>query len=382
MRGSMRCESALILLRLLIAACAALGPLGASAHKASDAYLQFDTDGQRTTLRWDVALRDLDVVLDLDADGNRELTWGEVRRAWPRIDALLLKSIAAPGCDWQVGEHSLEARVDGAYAAVRFSAPCSVTPQTALQYSLMAGVDPTHRGIARFVVDGQPAVLHMLLPAPISPAAAAAPAPDAHRPGSLIGEGVHHILTGYDHVLFLLCLLLPAVLRREAGRWQAVAGWRSALMPVVKTVTLFTLAHSVTLALAALKIVSLSPRFIEPAIAVTIMLAALDNLWPLAGDRRALITFLFGLIHGFGFAGVLGELQLPTAAFGWALFQFNLGIEVGQLSLVLLVVPLLFALRRRRLYVPGVMVGGSCVAIALALVWLVERTANIKLLPI
>ena len=206
---------------------------------------------------------------------------------------------------------------------------------------------------------------------------------DAHTP-SFLGEGVHHILTGYDHLLFLLCLLLPAVLTRQPGppaHWQAVAGWRQALWPVAKTVTLFTLAHSVTLALAALGWVRLSPAFIEPAIAATIMLAALDNLRPLLWRWRGWITFGFGLIHGFGFAGVLGELNLPALQFGWALFQFNLGLEAGQLALVLLVVPLLMALRQRAVYVPLVLRAGSSVALVLAAVWLAERTTDWRLLP-
>ena len=173
------------------------------------------------------------------------------------------------------------------------------------------------------------------------------------------------------------------MLTRQPGpppRWQAVAGWRQALVPVAKTVTLFTLAHSVTLALAALGWVKLSPSFVEPAIAATIMLAAFDNLRPLLLRWRGWITFGFGLIHGFGFAGVLGELQLPAAEFGWALFQFNLGLEMGQLLLVLTVVPLLFALRRRSVYVPLVLRAGSSLALLLAMVWLVERTTDWPLL--
>ena len=379
----------------------------AQAHKSSDAYLFFDQQPERTTLRWDIALRDLDQALALDADGNRDLTWGEVRAAWPRIDALALASLAVPGCAFEVSGHALEQRNDGAYAVLQMSAPCQMTAGAALHYSLFVDIDPTHRGIVRHTLAGAAPSLRMLVPAAIpvavraavsvaaaspalSPAPAVAvalpapasptPATDGHSP-SFIGEGVHHILTGYDHLLFLLCLLLPSVLRREPGRWLAVAGWREALLPVAKTVTLFTLAHSVTLALAALGWVKLSPSFVEPAIAATIMLAAFDNLRPWLLRWRGWVTFVFGLIHGFGFAGVLGELDLPPAQFGWALFQFNLGLELGQLSLVLLVVPLLFALRRRPAYVPVVLRAGSGLALLLAAVWLVERTSDWRLLP-
>ena len=219
--------------------------------------------------------------------------------------------------------------------------------------------------------------------APIA-AVSAGPAADSQAT-SFVAEGIHHILTGYDHLLFLLCLLLPSVLWRAPGppaRWLAVAGWRQAVLPVAKTVTLFTLAHSVTLALAALGWVRLSPSFVEPAIAATIMLAAFDNLRPLLLRWRGWVTFTFGLIHGFGFAGVLGELQLPPAQFGWALFQFNLGLELGQLSMVGAVVPLLYWLRQRPLYVPVVLRAGSGLALLLALVWLVERSTDWRLLPV
>ena len=429
MPGSMRFEA----LRVARAGrCWAwLGLLGclfaapAQAHKSSDAYLFFDQQPAATTLRWDIALRDLDVVLALDADANRELTWGEIRAAWPRIDALALASLAVPGCRFEVLGHALEQRNDGAYAVLQLSAPCQVGPAAVMHYSLFAEIDPTHRGIVRQTVAGAAPRLRMLVPAlmpaalqrtqaqaasaaaapaatadpasaavpdavpaaaaPLAvtaaPPASAAAAVDSHSP-SFIGEGVHHILTGYDHLLFLLCLLLPSVLTRQPGppsRWQAVAGWRQAILPVAKTVTLFTLAHSVTLALAALGWVKLSPAFVEPAIAATIMLAAFDNLRPWLLRWRGWVTFGFGMIHGFGFAGVLGELQLPAAQFGWALFQFNLGLEIGQLLLVLAVVPLLFVLRRRSAYVPLVLRAGSSLALLMAGVWLVERSTDWRL---
>ena len=434
------------LLRAALLLAALLAP-PAQAHKSSDAYLFIDQQAGQTTLRWDIALRDLDQALPIDADGDRTVTWGEVRRAWPRIDALALQSLAVGGCRFQITGHALEQRNDGAYAVLQLAAPCQVAAQAQLHYSLFLALDPTHRGIVRHTVAGASPSLRMLVPAAIpaalqaaaaEPVAASAnaadvgaevvsgPAPalatlaasalasasddpatrvfaspsaslaasapvavvmdgstaDAHTP-SFISEGIHHILTGYDHLLFLLCLLLPAVLRREPGpppRWLAVTGWRQAVLPVAKTVTLFTLAHSVTLALAALGWVKLSPTFVEPAIAATIMLAAFDNLRPLLLRWRGWVTFTFGLIHGFGFAGVLGELQLPPAQFGWALFQFNLGLELGQLAMVAAVVPLLYWLRQRPAYVPVVLRAGSGLALLLALVWLVERSTDWRLL--
>ncbi len=153
------------------------------------------------------------------------------------------------------------------------------------------------------------------------------------------------------------------------------------MWPVVGIVSAFTVAHSITLGLAALKLVSLPPSFIEPAIAVTIILAALDNVWPIFPVPRVVVTFCFGLIHGFGFAGVLGELNLPPGEFAWALFQFNLGLELGQLMIVVCVTALLFMLRDLPHYRGWVIRGGSVAAIFVGVLWLIERTANVSLMP-
>jgi hypothetical protein len=368
------------LLRLVLVMGALwLAASAVQAHKASDAYLFAEPAREGSRLRWDIALRDLDAALPIDADGDRQLTWGEVRAAWPAIDTLALGALAVRDCRFSIDGHALEQRQDGAYAVLLLSTRCPIGAATPVRYTLFGDVDPTHRGILRVRQAAGRDTVRVLNPT--SPEAVGAAGGPAQSAASFLREGVHHIVTGYDHLLFLLCLLLPAVLRREDGRWHAVTSWRAALWPVAKTVTLFTLAHSVTLALVTLGWLRLPASIIEPAIAVTIMLAALDNIRPLIRHGRGPVTFLFGLIHGFGFAGVLSELELPPAALGWALFQFNLGLELGQLAMVLLVVPVLYLLRQRTLYVPGVMVTGSLGSIMLAGLWLVERTADVSLLP-
>jgi hypothetical protein len=374
---------------LALATCAS----GAMAHKSSDSYLQLDARPGALALRWDIALRDLDVALDLDADADGKLTWGEVRTAWPRIEAYATARLAIDGCELKTGEHGLERRSDGAYAVLHLSSTCTLPSPPAIRYSLFAEVDPTHRGIAKVERTGEPVVLTVLDPAraaAVGMAAAASAAASATGSGAaaeapsrwqFLVEGIRHILGGYDHVLFLLCLLLPAVMRRREGRWQPVERLSQAILPVAGIVTAFTVAHSITLALAALKLVSLPSWFIEPAIAVTIVLAAIDNVWPVFPVRRVVVTFCFGLIHGFGFASVLAELNLPTADFAWALLQFNLGLEAGQLMVVVAATGILFGLRHWARYRQVVIRGGSFVAMAIAGLWFVERVANIKLLP-
>jgi hypothetical protein len=193
---------------------------------------------------------------------------------------------------------------------------------------------------------------------------------------------MRHILTGYDHVLFLICLLLPSVMRRTVQGWQPVDRLAQAVWPAAGIVTAFTIAHSITLALAATGMWALAPAFIEPAIAVTIILAAFDNVKQIFVGRRAFVTFAFGLIHGFGFAGVLAELNLPPTQFAWALLQFNVGLELGQLLIVAVIITTLFALRRGVRYPAWFIRGGSIAAMAVGAVWFVERTANVSILPL
>jgi hypothetical protein len=368
------------------------------AHKASDSYLQVDAGDKGLTVRWDIALRDLDAALDIDTDEDGKLTWREVKIAWPRIEAYSIARLKIEGCALHPTGRALERRNDGAYAVMFLASDCALLQAPVITYSLLREVDPTHRGIAKILQRGRPLVLSMLDPMhatggvpgagePINSTAAKSgteSAPGTFAPAGAWGflrEGIRHILTGYDHVLFLLCLLLPSVMRRTPNGWRPVAKLSEAVWPVVGIVSAFTVAHSITLGLAATKLVSMPPKFIEPAIAVTIILAALDNVWPIFPVKRVVVTFFFGLIHGFGFAGVLAELNLPTAAFAWALLQFNVGLELGQLLIVVCVTALLFLLRQRPRYRSLVIRGGSFAAIFVGMLWLVERTANVSILP-
>ena len=365
----------------------------ALAHQGSDAYLQLALDAQRSSLRIDVALRDLDLVLDTDANADGVLTGGEIRAGWPAIERYLAARVQVDGCQWSRSERALERRADGVYAALTWIGPCAegATPPV-IRYTALREIDPTHRAIAKIERPGAEAVVRVLDPGAASPSPATPTGaggrrdsgcrpPRPPRPGGFVREGVHHILTGYDHVLFLLCLLLPAVMRRTPAGWRPVERLREAIVPVVAIVTGFTLAHSATLALAALKLVSLPASFVEPMIAVTIILAAVDNIRPIFGGHRGVVTFLFGLMHGFGFAGVLGEIDLPGMQFAWALLQFNLGIELGQLFIVSIAVSILFLLRQNARYPVWVIRGGSAVAIAFGVLWLAERTTGHALLP-
>ena len=194
-------------------------------------------------------------------------------------------------------------------------------------------------------------------------------------------EGVWHIWIGIDHILFLLSLLLPAVLVWAADRWKSAASFRSAFIEVLKVVTAFTVAHSITLSLAALQIINMPSWIAESAIAASVVVAALNNVFPIFHGRRWMVAFGFGLIHGFGFANVLTELGLPQSTLLIALVGFNLGVELGQVAIVAVFLPIAFLLRDTWAYRKLVLVAGSLLIAFIAAAWLVERVFDMKFMP-
>jgi hypothetical protein len=191
--------------------------------------------------------------------------------------------------------------------------------------------------------------------------------------------GAEHIEIGSDHILFILALLLPSVLvfSRIAG-WQPSASFGSSLWRVLKIVTMFTIAHTITLTLGGLGIVEFSPVLVETIIAASIILAALHNIRPVFVNKEWIIAFVFGLFHGFGFAGLLADLGLTQSRQFVSLLGFNIGIELGQATIILMVFPALFIARRTRAYLPA-MHAGSVVLIAVAITWVLDRALGVDL---
>jgi hypothetical protein len=382
--------------RALWALACLLLSTSAAGHKSSDAYLTLTSNADQVDVRWDVALRDLDNELGLDADDDGQLTWGEVRARQHDIEALVLPQlrVSANRADCRIlagmdgrprVRHALDHHSDGTYDVLQFDLACPATvTRLDVEYHLFAASDPTHRGIVR-----------VLAPALAGAAATAVLGPDNARrhfdllsPSRLqtlrefVFEGVWHIWLGFDHVLFLLSLLLPAVLGRpQAARPESARAstLRATLLDVLKTVTAFTVAHSITLTLAVLDLVVLPSRLVESGIALTVVLASLNNLHPVLRERRWWAAFAFGLIHGFGFAAALKDLGLDAGALALSLFGFNLGVELGQLVIVAGFVPLAYLARDTRLYRIGVLRGGSGAVALLATLWFVERAFDVDL---
>lgn len=199
----------------------------------------------------------------------------------------------------------------------------------------------------------------------------------ALKPFDFIWEGVWHIWIGIDHILFLVVLLLPAVLKREDKQWQPVSGFSKAGWNVLKIVTVFTIAHSITLTLAALDLVRVPSRVVESVIAISIVLVALNNIFPKFKAASIAIIFAFGLFHGMGFASVMGELPFRIVEIKRVILAFNVGVELGQIAIVIPVFIALYFLRKWQLFTPVILKGGSAVAGAVALFWFIQRAFEI-----
>ena len=369
--------------RVLFFLVIVLVSLPAAAHKPSDSYLTLRVADPLIEIQWDIALRDLEYALGIDANGDGAITWEELRARHDAISAYALARLAitADGvtCPSSDIEHQVDRHSDGTYAVLRFASVCP-TKSHALEarYALFFDLDPLHRGLARVERSG---ASRSLIFSPEQPAQRLAVGERTLLGEVLefVREGVWHIWTGFDHVLFLLSLLLPAVLSREAGRWVPVPGFRHALWKTLAIVTAFTLAHSLTLTLAALEVVGLASRWVESAIAVSVVIAALNNIYPVLERRLWMVAFFFGLIHGFGFASVLRDLGLPRDNLLAALVSFNLGVEVGQLAIVTALLPFAFGLRQSWLYRRLTLAAGSLLIVAVACVWFFERAFELRL---
>ncbi|HEV7137198.1 MAG TPA: HupE/UreJ family protein [Steroidobacteraceae bacterium] len=399
----------------------ALNSLPAAAHKESDAFLTLRTDPADPHAlqgQWDIALRDLDFALGIDSNRDGRITWGEVQANRRAIESYALARLQVKGdgltCTMHPTGQEIDDHTDGAYDVIEFRAVCDkdIPAKLAVVYRLFDNVDPYHRGIVTIRADG---ITTGAVLGPENPVTTL----DLREPNrwqefrSFVIDGVWHIWTGIDHLLFILSLLLPAVMMRRrrdelgggtadwpggggalvagaggAGAWIAartiaryewvpVKNWWPAFVDVVKVISGFTLSHSVTLTLATLGIVDLPSRLVESGIAISVIVAAANNLHPIVRQRVWLIAFAFGFVHGLGFASALYGLQLPPLSMAASLGGFNVGVELGQEAIVLLIMPLAFLLRRTRFYRDGVLRWGSVIIIALATGWLIQRAFDV-----
>ncbi|MGZ8289354.1 MAG: HupE/UreJ family protein [Telluria sp.] len=357
--------------------------LPVSAHKPSDSYLALRSEGSQVNGQWDIALRDLDFAIGIDGNNDGQLTWDEIRARHADIAAYAMArlNLSADGqaCALTPGAQLVDNHTDGAYTVLKFAAACPATlRQLQVGYRLFADTDPQHKGLLR--LEGGKSTRTAIFGVDQPDQAFALE--DSNRVSEFadyVRHGVWHIWIGFDHILFLLSLLLPAVLVWRDGRWARSPDFRSAALDVLKIVSAFTLAHSITLTLAAMQVFTLPSRWVESAIAASVVVAALNNLAPVVQGRRWIAALVFGLIHGFGFASVLADLGLPQHSMALALVGFNVGVELGQLAIVAAFLPLAYAVRASWFYHRMVLVGGSSLIVLVASLWLAERALDVQL---
>lgn len=362
------------------------------AHSSSNSYLSLGLAGKDLMLRSDVNLRDIDLIFDLDRNRDGQVTWGETLEREPELQAWLTEGLslsAAQGvCKLLPSDLMASSYADGTYLSAQWRVACPgasagdpAPDGLTLRYSLIFSRDNLHRGLLRVDLPGNQS---SLIFSPERPEARVGTGEGSALTvfTRYVVEGVWHIWIGIDHVLFLLSLLLLAPLA-PAGRrvtdWRGEARMRPAWVDVLAVVTAFTVAHSITLGLSVLEWLEPPADLIEPAIALSVVAAAVNNLLGRSSLKRWGLAFVFGLIHGVGFANVLLDLGLPAHQLALALAGFNLGVELGQLAIVLVFFPLAWLLRHTVFYRWGVVVAGSAAIAVLGLAWTLQRLGWVTL---
>ncbi|MEO8061851.1 MAG: HupE/UreJ family protein [Pseudomonadota bacterium] len=366
--------------RFVLAASLCFGLLAhnpAMAHAISTSFVLLDAPEAQGPIgvRWDLSLHDIVWSVFIDRDFDGVVTWAEVQTAEITIEAAVLGQIAVQrggvSCALRIKDLALATRVEQNFLSVAMVADCPRPGLLALSGGLFMSGDASQR-VLLSATRGTEKLAGVISPA----------SPQWSEPARLsvwasfvrfVGEGIWHVAIGYDHIAFVLLLLLPSVLRPVDGKWQGATRLSQVTRDIVTIVTAFTIAHSTTLALAVTGTVHLPTQPIEVAIAASIAVAAGINLLPRLSRLRLPLAFGFGFVHGFGFANALGEIDASGSTLLPLLAGFNIGVEIAQLSIVALVLPLIFVARGTRWYANRVMPLSSCALGAAGIVWLLQR---------
>ena len=350
----------------------------ASAHATSTSYRLIDLPSadEPVSLRWDLSVQDIVWSVFIDQDFDGVVTWQEVVAARERYitpSVLAEISLARGGapCALTVGDLALAERTGLNFLSVALTARCPNPGPITVGGSLFMSGDASQRVLlsATRGKEKLTGVVSPETPAWTEPQRVSAWASFTR----FVREGIWHVLIGYDHIAFVLLLLLPSVLRPVDGKWQGAGRLSDVARDIVTIITAFTIAHSTTLALAVTGTVHLPTQPIEVAIAASIAVAGGLNLMPTLSRLRLPLAFGFGFVHGFGFANALSEIDATGAGLLPLLAGFNIGVEIAQLAIVAAVLPLIYLARRRRWYATGIMPLGSCALGAAGLVWFFQR---------
>lgn len=355
----------------------------AHGHGIGTSQMMLRVEGVHLTGDLQIHLHDACLVLDLDPDLTGDAAWAGVRAGEAELRTRLAAwlRVKGDGIECPVGFTAapVERNTEFDFVVLHVAAEFPSPPQRIeLRTDAFFDRDPKHR--AYFTVEDERVTDVGVLTAERRSAEF-----ELHQLNrrqaflEFLRDGVHHIWTGLDHIFFLLALLLPAALVRSGRDWSPRTGLWSTAREVLKVVTAFTLAHSVTLSLSFFGVLRPPARLVEVAIALSVFAAAWNNLRPFLPGRAWLIALTFGLVHGLGFAGALNNMSLPRHARVIALGAFNVGVEAGQLVIVAALLPLLYLAASRRWYPRAVMGVGSLVIAWMAVIWMLERGFSLSL---
>jgi hypothetical protein len=400
-------------IRPAIALIALLFPLLLAAHKPNQSYVYFRI--MEDSIHGSIQMTSDDINKALDLGLDRKMTHEDYQAYVDRVEEYLLKHIYVRS---RYGEHPVRftGKIQrlGVTGATVFGHDFvlenmeQVPDKLDLIFNPIYESDPTHRTFALIQYNWKAGIHEneSMISLRFAPGDDGPKVLDLSDVSlwkgfrAMVVSGMYHIYIGLDHILFLLALLLPAVVyRREGGAatvgatgtiplrqerawrgsgWRPVEKIRPAFLYILKIVTFFTIAHTITLSLAALGIVQLPGYLVESLIALSIALAALHNIRPLLKNDGVIIAFVFGLFHGFGFASVLGEVGLRGEYMALSLLGFNLGVELAQILIICLAFPVLALLRKTALY-RYILLGGSVLLIIIAMYWFIERLFDIDI---
>ena len=354
-----------VILLLLVSA----GKLGA--HELGTSYIGLTADAD--TCKVNVSLDNFDMLkIGLDQDGDGALSDEEMTAGLDQLFAYVERDLSLRINDQPVAlvRDKGEFVPDGhgnTFGELHWEAVLAErTAVLAARIGWPARLGDNHKTIARIFLPGQSRVIAVFsAEEPEQTFVSAETKSQWEQVRQFIFLGGEHIFIGYDHILFLLALI--------------VVGGR--LLNLVKIVTSFTVAHSITLCVAGLGLFSPMPRWIEIGIALSIIYVGLENFWIKRIDRRWILTFIFGLVHGFGFANVLREVGLPTKGLVFYLLSFNIGVEIGQVAIVALIFPLVAWLGRQP-YQRTVVLVVSVLVVLFGLGWLIERIFGLEYMPL
>lgn len=360
------------------------------AHSFNESYVYFDVTEDTLSGRVEVTLADLTRISAQSDKVETKLTKEQATAMKEEFFSYFAERIVLMSNGERLpvtfdGIAFLDTEVDS-FAQLAFDVGNITTTPVSLDMAyngVFGDIDPTHRGYAligsntRNGMDENEGYISLIFsPGEGSKKLYLNDEPTFNVAMTFLEHGVWHIWLGFDHVLFLITLLLSAVMIVKAQQWVPEETLKDSLKKTIIIVTVFTLAHTITLTLATFNIIVLPVLFVEAVIAASIAVVAIGNLFPRLHIKSWLIVFIFGLFHGFGFANVLEPLGLDPARKALGLVAFNIGVELGQLAIVLVVFPILFLVRKHPAYRPIALQLGSIALIAIALFWFWERTSS------